>query len=65
MKEVWINHKPVDFGNAQTQQKVQPGCGIIEADKEEEEQEDEMDEMIGNCKNFGLTKFFNVSQIFR
>lgn len=48
MKEVWINHKPVDFGNAQTQQKVQPGCGIVDTDKEEEEQEDEMDEMIGN-----------------
>jgi len=30
MKEVWINHKQVDFGNAKIQQKVQPGCGIIE-----------------------------------
>ncbi|KAJ8952957.1 hypothetical protein NQ318_006574 [Aromia moschata] len=47
MREVWINHKPVDFGNAQTQQKVQPGCGIVETDREDEEQEDEMDEMIG------------------
>lgn len=46
MKEVWINHKQVDFGNAQTQQKVQPGCGIIEADREDDEQEDEMDGMI-------------------
>ncbi|VEN56714.1 unnamed protein product, partial [Callosobruchus maculatus] len=50
MKGVWINHKPVDFGNAQTQQKVQPGCGIVEADREEEElqQEEDIDEgMIG------------------
>lgn len=47
MKEVWINHKPVDFGNAQTQLKVQPGCGIIDQDREEEEQEDEMEGMIG------------------
>ncbi|CAG9832668.1 unnamed protein product [Diabrotica balteata] len=44
MKEVWINHKPVDFGNAQTQQKVQPGCGIVDQDREEDEQEDEMDD---------------------
>lgn len=65
MKEVWINHKPVDFGNAQTQQKVQPGCGIIEADKEEEEQEDEMDEMIGGFKNIDFTKFFNLFKILR
>ncbi|KAJ8920493.1 hypothetical protein NQ315_005362, partial [Exocentrus adspersus] len=47
MKEVWINHKPVDFSNAKTQQKIQPGCGIVEADTEEEQQEDEMDGMIG------------------
>ncbi|XP_049820372.1 protein slit isoform X3 [Aethina tumida] len=47
MKEVWINHKQVDFGNAQTQQKVQPGCGIVEQDKDEDEQqEDEMDGMM-------------------
>ncbi|CAH1374282.1 unnamed protein product [Tenebrio molitor] len=46
MKEVWINHKQVDFGNAQTQQKVQPGCGMIESDRDDEEQEDEMDGMI-------------------
>lgn len=56
MKEVWVNHKPVDFGNAQTQQKVQPGCGIVEADKEEDEQEDEMDEMIGNCTFCSIIK---------
>lgn len=50
MKEVWINHKHVDFGNAQTQHRIQPGCvGTVDSEKEEEEQqEDEMDEeMIG------------------
>ncbi|ERL83548.1 hypothetical protein D910_00619 [Dendroctonus ponderosae] len=36
MREVWINHKQVDFGNAKTQQKVQPGCGITE-DKSDDE----------------------------
>lgn len=45
MKEVWINHKQVDFGNAQTQQKVQPGCGLVETDKDEDEDQQE-DEMI-------------------
>lgn len=45
MKEVWINHKQVDFGNAATQQKVQPGCGIV--DRDTDQQEDEMDGMIG------------------
>ncbi|XP_066141931.1 protein slit isoform X1 [Euwallacea fornicatus] len=46
MKEVWINHKQVDFGNAKTQQKIQPGCGTVEDKFEDELQEDEMDEMI-------------------
>lgn len=46
MKEVWINHKQVDFGNAKTQQKVQPGCGSIEDKFDDDLQEDEMDEMI-------------------
>lgn len=44
MKEVWINHKQVDFGNAATQQKVTPGCALMENDREE--QEDEMDGMV-------------------
>lgn len=46
MKEVWINHKLVDFGNAQIQQKVTPGCALMDTDKEEIEQDDEMDEMV-------------------
>lgn len=45
MKEVWINHKQVDFGNAATQQKVTPGCSLMDA-TDREEQEDEMDEMV-------------------
>lgn len=45
MKEVWINHKQVDFGNAATQQKVTPGCALMDA-TDREEQEDEMDEMV-------------------
>ncbi|XP_050293925.1 protein slit isoform X3 [Anthonomus grandis grandis] len=49
MKEVWINHKQVDFGNAKTQQKVQPGCGIIDDNRYEDElqEDDGMDGMIG------------------
>ncbi|KAF7280648.1 hypothetical protein GWI33_005616 [Rhynchophorus ferrugineus] len=46
MKEVWINHKQVDFGNAKTQQKVQPGCGTLEEKFDDELQEDEMDEVV-------------------
>lgn len=45
MKEVWINHKQVDFGNAATQQKVTPGCSLMDT-TDHEEQEDEMDEMV-------------------
>ncbi len=36
MKEVWINHKQVDFGNAARQQKVTPGCALLDSDSEEE-----------------------------
>ncbi|KAK5650601.1 hypothetical protein RI129_001630 [Pyrocoelia pectoralis] len=47
MKEVWINHKQVDFGNAATQQKVTPGCALIESERDDDEQqEDEMDSMV-------------------
>nr|XP_022908749.1 protein slit [Onthophagus taurus] len=46
MKEVWINHKQVDFGNAATQQKVSPGCASLEQDRDDEEQDDEMDGMV-------------------
>ena len=42
MKEVWINHKQVDFGNAARQQKVTPGCALLESD----ESDDDMDEDV-------------------
>lgn len=29
-KEVWINHKPVDFTNAARQVRVTPGCALLE-----------------------------------
>lgn len=52
MKEVWINHKQVDFGNAATQLKVTPGCALVDSDKEDEEQqEDEMDTMVEEPRN--------------
>ncbi|XP_039229234.1 protein slit isoform X3 [Drosophila yakuba] len=44
MKEVWINHKLVDFGNAQRQQKITPGCALLEGEPQEEE-DDEQDFM--------------------
>lgn len=31
MKEVWINHKQVDFVNAARQQKVNPGCALLDS----------------------------------
>lgn len=31
MKEVWINHKQVDFVNAARQQKVSPGCALLDS----------------------------------
>lgn len=34
MKEVWINHKQVDFVNAARQQKVSPGCALYDSDSE-------------------------------
>ncbi|KAK7794524.1 hypothetical protein R5R35_011286 [Gryllus longicercus] len=39
MKELWINHKPVDFVNAARQQKVTPGCSLMQ-DEEEQMEED-------------------------
>lgn len=36
MKEVWINHKQVDFMNAAKQHKVTPGCALLEAENEGE-----------------------------
>lgn len=39
MKELWINHKLVDFTNADRQQKVTPGCSLMQ-DEEEMVEED-------------------------
>ncbi|KAI5706247.1 hypothetical protein M8J75_006298 [Diaphorina citri] len=52
MKELWINHKLVDFTNAARQQKITPGCGFLqdEENDEEEEEEDE-DEVEDPCSN--------------
>jgi slit 2 len=36
MKEVWINHKQVDFVNAARQQKVSPGCALLDSENEGE-----------------------------
>jgi slit 2 len=36
MKEVWINHKQVDFVNAARQQKVTPGCALLDAENDGE-----------------------------
>jgi slit 2 len=36
MKEVWVNHKQVDFVNAVRQHKVTPGCALLDADNENE-----------------------------
>lgn len=43
MKEAWINHKQVDFGNAARQQKVTPGCALLDTEMEMEDP-DVMDE---------------------
>lgn len=40
MREIWINHKLVDFNNAARQQKITPGCALLEGDDDEEEMED-------------------------
>ncbi|XP_055372509.1 protein slit isoform X2 [Condylostylus longicornis] len=45
MKEVWINHKLVDFMNAKKQQKITPGCALLEGDTDEEELMEAMQEM--------------------
>lgn len=44
MKEVWINHKQVDFLNAARQQKVTPGCALLDAENDGEVEEDFMQE---------------------
>ncbi|XP_044737228.1 protein slit isoform X2 [Chrysoperla carnea] len=34
MREVWINHKMVDFENAKIRQKVTPGCALLDSEIE-------------------------------
>lgn len=38
MKEVWINHKLVDFLNAIKQQKIRPGCGSPQEEEPQQQQ---------------------------
>lgn len=44
MREVWINHKLVDFENAARQQKITPGCALLEGENTEDDEQDFMDE---------------------
>jgi len=34
--EVWINHKPVDFGNAARMHKITPGCAFMHDEEDEQ-----------------------------
>lgn len=38
MKEVWINHKLVDFLNAIKQHKIRPGCGSPQEEESQQQQ---------------------------
>uniref|UniRef100_A0A182PQM3 Protein slit n=1 Tax=Anopheles epiroticus TaxID=199890 RepID=A0A182PQM3_9DIPT len=44
MREVWINHKQVDFLNAARQQKITPGCALLDQDAEGEMDDEFMQE---------------------
>lgn len=58
MRELWVNHKQVDFTNAARQQKVTPGCSLLQDEDqmieeeggrmEEEEEEEEEDPCVDN-----------------
>ncbi|XP_046659132.1 protein slit isoform X2 [Homalodisca vitripennis] len=62
MRELWVNHKQVDFTNAARQQKVTPGCSLLQdeeqmveeeggrADDEEEEEEDDDPCLNNQCR---------------
>jgi hypothetical protein len=39
LKELWVNHKPADFMNVARQQKVTPGCSLLQDEEEMEEDE--------------------------
>lgn len=42
-----MNHKPVDFMNAVRQQKVTPGCSLLQDEEDEEEEDEKMEEDEG------------------
>nr|CAD7195455.1 unnamed protein product [Timema douglasi] len=44
MREVWINHKPVDFTNAARQQKVTPGCALLQDEEDVVMEEEGLEE---------------------
>lgn len=61
MKEVWINHKQVDFVNAARQQKVTPGCALLDAETDGEmedqfvlEPPEESKEEVSLIENLGF-----------
>ncbi|XP_039283306.1 protein slit [Nilaparvata lugens] len=39
MRELWVNHKQVDFTNAARQQKVTPGCSLLQDEEQMVEEE--------------------------
>lgn len=39
MKELWVNHKLVDFMNAARQQKITPGCSLLQDEEQMVEEE--------------------------
>ncbi|CAO1438147.1 unnamed protein product, partial [Diamesa tonsa] len=57
MKEVWINHKQVDFVNAARQQKVTPGCALLDAENDGEMEDEfvqeppELPKEVNPCDN--------------
>jgi slit protein 2 len=64
MRELWVNHKLVDFSNAAHQQKVTPGCSMIldeeqmveeDGERRDADDEDEVEEkdpcVTNQCKH--------------
>ena len=70
MKEVWINHKQVDFVNAARQQKVTPGCALLDAENDGEMEDEfvqEPPELPKEVKDFKLTLlsgYFSIKIFF-
>lgn len=65
IKEVWINHKQVDFVNAVRQHKVTPGCALLDADSENEMEDQYIQEPpmpkeeVSEIFNLIMNVFFN------